>query len=416
MDTEEVVVAEVEDEDQHEEPPQESLGGRRRITAGPIIAIVVVVIILSGIGYYFLSGDQVNDIMILEPENVSTGDDQRYGIELEMHITGGMRPVDGTGKLEIIYDGQVAHTRDVDISSDSGSTIIDYKDFVIENGVYDIRFSMGGKSATTEYIAKMVPNELDIALQYQTDQDSEEVITMAVVTPAFNYTKEGTDEPDPLIIGDSLFYYNWNYDLETILTPPVGEPIVTQKSMWEYHRNKTYTNVRIPVDGEHMGNYTFSARLINNLVKDGSPHKELTSEPEELAKYLNRAPEMGDISQPSRVRMNQEVTFTLRATDPDANGEILFYSVTWDYYLNLDEDEDTVSENLETFMIPPGESTTIRVKHTFTETGTFPVLITCADNGYVGYKFNVEGEWVVDGENFFQKHDSTEINVLVTRI
>jgi hypothetical protein len=412
MDTEEVVVAEVQEEGLQEEEPRLGSGGGRRITAGPIIAIIVIVIILSGLGYYFLSGDQINDIMILEPEDVSTGDDQRYGIEIEIHITGGMKSVDGTGKLEIIYDGQVTHTRDVDISSDSGSTIVDYKDFVIENGVYDIRFSMGGKSARTEYIAQMVPDELNITFQYRTDQDTGETITMAVVTPEYTYA----DNPDKIVVGDSIFYYNWNYDLQTTLAIPEGEPIVTDKPMWEYHRNKTYTNVWIPVDGEYMGNYTFSAKLTNNLVKDGSPYKELTSVPEELVKYLNRAPELGEISQPSHVRVNQEVSFTLKASDPDANGEITSYSVTWDYYLNKDDSEETVSEDLETFDVLPGESSTIRVRHTFTETGIFDILITCADNGYVGYKYNNKGDWVVDGENYFQEHDSKEITVTVTRI
>lgn len=409
MDSEEVVVAEVAEED-HQEEPQDGLGRRKRITAGPIIVIVVVVIILSGLGYYFLSGDQINNIIILDPEDVSTGDDQRYGIELEIHITGGMRPVDGTGKLEIIYNGAITHTREVKISSDSGSTIIDYKDFVIENGIYDIRFAMGGKSARSEYVAQMVPDELNITFQYQTDQDSGEVITMAVVTPEFTYL----DDPDRVVIGDSLFYYNWNYNLETILTPPVGEPIVTEKSMWDYHRNKTITNVRIPVYGENMGNYSFSAKLVNNLVKDDSPYKELTSEPEELVKYLNRAPELGDISQPSHVRVDQEVTFTLRAEDPDANGEILYYTMTWDYNLNLDEDEDTVSEDLEKFEVPSGGSTTVRVKHTFPETGTYRILVTCADNGYIGYTIGDTGEPEIDAQNYFQKHDSDVITVVVT--
>lgn len=410
MDSEEVVMAEVQEEAQEDER-LESVEGRR-ISAGPIIAIVIVVIILSGLGYYLFSGAVVNDIIILAPEDVSQGDDKRYGIELEIYIASGMKAVEGTGRLEITYDGSIVHSRDVKISNDKGNAIINYNEFVMENGVYDIRFSMEGKTATTQYTAKMVPDELNITFQYQTDPETQEIVTMAVVSPEFTYA----DDPDKIVIGDSIFYYSWNYNLETTLTPPDGIPVVTERTVWEYHRNKTYTKVWIPVDGEDMGNYSFSATLTNNLVKANSPHRALDSDPEELVKYLNRAPELGEISQPSHVRVDQEYTFTLRASDPDSNGEITYYTVTWDYDLVLDEDPDTDSIELEKFEIESGASTTIRVKHTFKKTGTYQIAITCADNGYIRYVEGDTGELEIDPQNYYQKHDTKEITVHVTII
>jgi hypothetical protein len=405
MDSEEVVFAEVQEEGPHEE--EEHLeGGGRRISAGPIIAVVVVVIILSGIGYYFLSGAQINDIIILDPEDLTQGDDQKYGIEVEIHITGGMRAVSGTGKLDITYDGALVHSREVKISDDKGKAEINYNEFVMENGVYDIRFTMDGKSASSQYIAKMVPDELNITFQYQTDPDTDEIVTMAVISPEFTYA----DEPDKIVIGDSIFYYSWNYDLETTLTRPEGEPIVTKQSMWDYHRNKTYTKVWLPVEGDYMGNYSFAAKLVNNLVRPDSELKELSSTPGELRTYLNRAPVLGEISKPSRVRVDQEVSFTLRADDPDANGAITYYTVTWDYALNLDDDNDTVSQDLEMFEVPPGGSTTLRIRHTFTETGTYSIAITCADNGYIKYT----APNVPDPNVNYQKYDTDIITIVVT--
>ncbi len=407
MDSEEVVMAEVQ-EDEPLEDERLDHGEARRISAGPIIAVVIVVIILSGIGYYMFSGAQVNDIFILTPEDVSKGDDQRYGIELEFHITGGMKPVDGTGMLDITYDGSIVHSQDVKVRSDKGSAEINYNEFVMENGVYDIRFSMEGKSATTQYTAKMVPDELNITFQYQTDSETGEIGTMAVVSPEFSYA----DDQSKVVVGDSIFYYSWDYDLETTLTPPDGIPVVTENSMWEYHRNKTYTKVWLHVDGDLMGNYTFSAKMTNNLVKANSPQRELDSTPDEITKYLNRAPELLEISQPSRVRVDQEATFTLRASDPDSNGEITFYTVTWDYNLVLDDDDDTESTQLIEYRVPPGGSSTVRVKYTFTQTGTYRIAITCADNGYIRY--TDEEKKVIDPTNYFQKYDTTEITVYVT--
>ena len=184
MHSEEVVVAEVhEDGPDHKHDEEEDLGGRERsISAGPIIAIVVVVIILAGIGLYLFTPPSVNGVIIVDPQDVSRGDDQRYGILLEMHVTSGVKSFDGTGSLDIIYDGQVVHSENVKIREDSGSATIDYNKFVIENGVYEIRFSIEGKMAATNYVAKMVPDNLNISVQYRTDPDTSEISTMAVVS------------------------------------------------------------------------------------------------------------------------------------------------------------------------------------------------------------------------------------------
>ncbi|MBN1390803.1 MAG: hypothetical protein JXA22_09215 [Candidatus Thermoplasmatota archaeon] len=378
MDSEDVVIAEVQEEDPYEDQGDDR---HRRIPVGPIVAVVLVVIILAGLGLYIFSPPSVNGVLILAPQDVSHLDDQRYGIELEMHVSSGMRSYDGTGALDMIHDGKVVHSRNVKINEDSGSTVIDYRDFVMENGIYDIRFSLEGKTATTYYIAKMVPDNLNISVQYMTNTDTGDVSVMAVVSPEFTYPVDPED-PGRIVIGDSIFYYSWNYELETTLDPPVGEPIMTKQSMWDYHRNRTYTKIWLPIEGEYMGYYTFSAKLVNNLVKEGSPYHELESDPEELVEYLNKEPELGDISAPNRVRVNQELTLTLRAADPDENGGISYYAIDWDYESTIDDNEDTVSD-IQMIEIPEGDSSTVRVTHIYQTTGTYTISITVADNGYV---------------------------------
>jgi len=391
MDNEEVVVAEIQDEF-----PEEEYRRGSRITAGPIIAIVIVVMIVTGLLFYLFSGDEVNDIVILAPDDVSTGDDERYGIEVEIHITGGLRSVDGTGKLDILLGGTPMHSRDVKISSDSGTAVIDYHDFVTENGVYDIKFSMGGRSASTQYTAKMVPHALNLSLQNQ--QIDDELRWVAVISPEFIY---------PNGEGDPMFFYSRDYDITTRITLPDSRVIEDTQSMWDWNRgNKTLTKVAIPLEDDLMGYYTIEASLVNSHVNEGSPYRELTSEPGSLRQYLNRAPEIDEILQPSRVRVDTEATFTLKATDPNTNSEIEYFTVTWDWGLNEDDDEDTISQDLEQFEVPEGTST-IRVKHTFREIGTHRVAITCADNGLVDED---------DPQKHFQKYDMVVINVVVTLI
>jgi hypothetical protein len=408
MDSEEVVVAEVREEEyQGSDGEGESLGGARRISAGPIITVVLIVIILAGLGLYIFTPPSVNEVIVLPPQDVSEGDDQRYGIGLEIHVTSGVKSYDGTGALDIIYNGQVVHSRSVKITGDKGIEVVNYQDFVMENGVYQIRFSLEGKTTTENYIAKMVPDSLNISVQYRTDLETNEVTTMAVISPEYTYPVD-PENPDRIVVGDSIFYYSWKYDLETTFTPPVGEPLVTKKAMWEYHRNKTYTKVWIPIEGEYMGYYQFSAKLVNNLVKDISPYKELTSDPSELVQYLNQDPELGEIAAPSHLRVNQGASFTLRSSDPDTNGRIVYYSIDWNYGAVIDDDENTVSD-LQIIEIPEGGSSTVRVTHTYTQTGPYTISITVGDNGLVEYG-DIEEPPIVN----YQKFDSRIIDVVVT--
>ena len=365
METEKVEAAEVLDD----YPEDEGLDRpRSRITAGPIIAIVIVVIIVSVVLLYTLSDPEVEDITILKPEFLTRGSDERYGISVEIHVMGGVKSVEGTGSLDVLFNGKNEYSQQVDIKSDMGSASIEFKDFVVANGNYTIVFSMDGRSEEIYFLAKMVPEDLNITLQYGNPFSDDPDAIMLVASPIFNY-------PDGQ--GESIYYSSPNYALKTTIRKPDGEVEEITRSMLDWNgQNRTLTKVWQEVDGLEMGYYTLSAEFTNNLVKPSSPYRTLESDPVQLTTFINRAPEITEIDPPSRIRQDTEVIFTFKAEDPDTNGRITYYSIDWGEAEQ--GDDNSVLEFIE---IAEGESTTIRVSHQWGDPGTYTVSVTCADNG-----------------------------------
>ncbi|MFO8050728.1 MAG: hypothetical protein R6V01_03410 [Thermoplasmatota archaeon] len=380
MEPEKVEVAEVLEEPVEERP-------RRRITAGPIIAIVIVVILVAVALIYAFTGSEVEEITILEPEVMTRRADERYGISVEVRVMGGVKAVEGTGSRDIIFQGKTEYSQQVEIRDDMGTARIEYDQFIIANGNYTIVFSMDGRSEEIHYLAKMVPHELNLTIQSGNPFEKDSDAIMLVASPEFDY-------PDGQ--GESIYYYSPNYEVKTVITGPDGAPEETTRTMEEWNgQNRTLTKVWKEVELDEMGDYTFSAEFTNLLVKPGSPYRTLTSDPEYLTSFINRAPEITDIDGPERVRPDNDATFTIKAVDPDSNGRITYYSIDWG-----EEGGD-----LQFLEIEEGESSTIRVSHSWSERGTYTISVTCADNG-------PENEQ--NPEEDFRRYDTQTIDILVS--
>ncbi len=118
-----------------------------------------------------------------------------------------------------------------------------------------------------------------------------------------------------------------------------------------------------------MGNYSVRAELTNSLVKSISPLKKVSCVPESVEAYLNKPPEITDITYPARIVKGQQVEFTIRATDPDENGALDYVAIDWDKTGDLEIFEFT--------------GTYVKVKHTFAQSKQYSIFVNVADNGYV---------------------------------
>jgi hypothetical protein len=363
MDQEPVTAYEVD------EYPEEEHYRSRRLTAGPIIAIVVVVIILLALGFYFLWGTSVDEVRVLEVDEVMGPDENFRGIEVRViAISSGAQRVDGAGTLDIIHSGSKVFSTKVDVENDEGRTTVDYEEFAIKNGVYEIRFTMEGKTgkADEDFFVRHVPETLEIEFAQTYDQETEDTKTLVVVTPRIEIPEGGR----AILVKD----YNRHYRVTLVTIDPFGERSEQERTMYEWHQNQS--SLQIDLGWELMGNYTVSAEFTNLLVREDSEFRTLASIPEEVTTFINKAPLMGDIDHsPSRVRVGQEFELTMRAFDQDSNGGIEYFMIDWD----AEDDED----ELEVIYVDGSQTALARVSHTYSETGPKTITITVADNGFV---------------------------------
>lgn len=352
-----------------EEYPEYDEKMPRRLTAGPIIAIIVVVIILLGFGFYLFWGTAVEEVRILSVEEYFGSDDNYQGIEVKiLAISSGAQKVDGTGKLEIIFKGNSVYSSDVKVKDDEARVRVPYTEFAMENGAYEVRFSLDGKSAKApqDYFVRHIPHSLQVTIQEVYDEETQDSRPVILVTPKADIPEGGR----AFLVKD----YNKHFMITLDVTDPFQESDERTKTMYEWHNNRS--TLQIDLDWEYMGNYTVSARFENLLVRSDSPYREITSEPEELTTFVNKAPVMGRIDHsPDRIKQNQEFELTVRASDRDTNGGIQYFMIDWD----AADDED----ELEVVYVTESLNALARVKHTYSTMGEKIITITAADNGYI---------------------------------
>lgn len=374
MDAEEIEVAEVLDEEMEDEEYIDR--PRRRITAGPIIAIVVVLIVVGAVLIYTFSEPEVEDITILEPAFMTEGDEERYGLSIEIRVVGGVKTVEGAGSFDVIFKGRTEYSEQVSISNDKGLVEIEFKDFIVENGKYKMMFSMDGKSEEIEYIATMVPYDLNLTYESSTFQ--------LVARPLFNYP-EGNAE--------SISFYSPFYDYKVSVEDPDGKVVDEQKTMEEWNGlNRTISIIKYDLELEMMGYHTLYAEFTNQLVKESSPYRKLVNNSFETTHFINRPPVMSVEDVPSRISRRQEAVFSFSAVDPDTNGRILYFNIDWG--------DDTSDE----IMIGDGDDPDIDIGHTWEAAGPFTISVSCADNGPEDEE-NIEDD--------YQRFDTVEIDIEV---
>jgi hypothetical protein len=359
MDDEPVQAEVVEAYEEHEEEHR-----RRGPGIGPIIAIVVAVLLISVIAFYILYDPDVESIEIINPREIDTDSDGNLdSLEFEILATSvGPWRVDGTGKLEISIGGDVTYTGDIKVESDDALVRVPFNKFVTKNGNYAIRFSMEGKSNTNSYSVVFVPSRLSLNVTENYDAGSDSWYHSAAISPVF---EDGTPT--------ELQNYNKMYDITIEMDGPEGFQMLETNSMWVMDDSDFRDSFLVSkiVESDYMGFHDISARLVNKLVKEGSENREITDDPVEI--YINRPPVITDVRYPSSIRTNEEVTFTVMASDPDRNDRPIAMTVFWDTENPDSEESDTKDM----------DGTTVSFDHVFTTSGDYVIYFSVADSGDV---------------------------------
>lgn len=330
----------------------------RRITAGPVIAVVVVVLLLSITGfYYFYGAGEVEDVKVIFGEEYKE-DDNIVGVMFRVFVTPvGVREFEGSGTVDIFYDGKLEHSSSVDITDGKENVRIPYRDFVVGNGDYEIKCTVGGKSSSFEHYIYHIPDIVNVTLTVDGDDYDQflkltmwphypltltKYIQIADIDKNYRYTYKVTDENGYVVSGSYL-----SYEMDT------DNKIVSKD-----------------LEMDLMGNYTVEVSLETLLMKEGAAGRTVTRDPFTI--YINRKPIIEVSASSTSVRPGTEVTFSLKSDDLDSNGEVLYYNLVLP-----DADGDDLKEYVTVYK----EGPTTRVKYTFDTIGEHKINFTAADNG-----------------------------------
>lgn len=332
----------------------------RRLTAGPIIAVIVILVLIAGVGLFLFWGTDVTSVRFLNAPTEVSDADGRYGVSLSvLAISRGTQTVDGKGVLDISFKSARVHTQEVTVKDDRADVIVEFNRFITESGEYLFAFSLEGKRSTVTHRFNHVPVSLNLSLSDTMDVDTGQTINYVLVTPWFGEDNWAIDLSD----------YSKRYSVDISIIDPTGTDTPRTMSLYDLLLNPYSPQLRI--EGDYMGIYTISARMENTLVKPTSMYKTISSNPEALDVFVNKAPIITDFNFPERAKKGVEVEFRISATDPDLNGGIDYLLVDWD----VENDKDLFEE----FQDYTGG--VLRIKHTFQETGPFIVYFTVGDNG-----------------------------------
>jgi hypothetical protein len=337
---------------------------RKGLSMGPIIAIVIFALLL-GTGLFLLIWDPaVSEVTVINPDDVDTNGDSTFDSVVFTLVTvkDGMRGVDEKAKIEVTYNGKTTLSTERKVKSDQVSVYLKYDQFVIGNGVYNIKVSIDGASGQAPYSVSFVASSVNLSFTSSEDP-SLGISNEFIVTPLFYGVQE-------LGKGFRMSSYENMYHITLRITDPDGEMNEYSNTMGELPGN--YSEI-FEIDSALMGEYTAEVTFENRMVKEGSDLRELQGESGPLTEYVNRPPMITDLEViTSRPRINEDVEISIKATDLDSNGGVTTVLIWWDTSDNqLDLEEITVSS----------KTVSIKAKHVFDTATTYTIQVTVADNG-----------------------------------
>jgi hypothetical protein len=277
--------------------------------------------------------------------------------------------------------GTVTYSANVDIEGDRSVESVPFNKFVTRNGNYVIRFSMEGKSNTNNYVVKFVPDSLNVEVSDKYDADTNYWYQSTSITLGFE-----DDSPN------ELQKYNKMYDITIQVEGPENYFWDETTTLWALDDSQTRASysVRKVIESDFMGFHDISVKLENKLVMEGTEYREL--EPEAVEVYLNRAPVITNVKYPSTIRANEDVTFTVMASDPDRNDSPSTITVAWDS--GNDDSDEVNSKNM--------TGSTVSFTYKFPEARTYMVYFNVGDSGLF-----------ISKEENYKKFNSTTVEIHV---
>ncbi len=346
---------------------------RRGLSLGPIIAIICVLLLIS-FGIFLLLWDPgVKQIALVNPFDIdSNGDGCFDSMRMEfVAIKDGAQKLDEIAQILIENNGESVYSAKVTVNEEQFYIDIRYESFVNGNGLYKISASVGSLKADTEYAASFVAQNLTASLQEYTDRETGEYIMNVVATPVFSGIVAGK--------GFRMDEYEKGYKLTCSIAEPDGSISEFINTMDELPGEYSES---FAVPGTMMGEYTATVTLENLMVKADSPYKFIQSD-RTISEFLNRPPVIDELRAPSKIRVNQEMELTCKATDQDSNGGLTKFLITWG---EVDDEgfEDIQEKNV------TGNPSTIKMKHIYSKTGDYNITVTAVDNGPMADEYDPE--------------------------
>ncbi len=315
--------------------------GGRSLKKAFIIIVVGVLIISAGVFAYVLLPKDVSLSTTISP----TGLDD--GIHVTTYVSADtLSEMSGSGNVKVSFiDGTVkqeTYTGTVSFGSNRGDVTIDYMDFVVQNGDYEIEVIFEGATSTNlhtvQYLIETVNVTLFDSLYADHDMNSA-TIDEPVMKAQFT---SSTASPTALPMGTTITIDSIVYQDGFTTIPPVVNDLRLTSSNMNFVQNYQYTN---------SGDYTITVSIENQHIKLDSPMKTVT--------------ESFVLSPDSSYYVMLDVTPQVAL----ANGD----TVTFDATGSMD---DTIGNDIEEYFFNFGDGSTYTETPTNAPDGTFDGITT----------------------------------------
>jgi hypothetical protein len=329
--------------------------------------IIVIIVIITAVAAVFALDKDVKDVTVIQPDKIPDGS----GIVVKAYSS-----LEGTGRsnddgtVKIFYDGDEQYSSSISFKDDFARKEIKYKDFIYDEGEYEIQVILGGKSHKTTFN----PKDFDFGIAKYIN------VTLALEPNEFTLVGDSSARNGPINVHTTAFIkelvdVGGKFEERNPPAPPTDtniEVTVTHEdgstqNFTEHLQGVAHASFDDFVyyssgAGPGPGNYSISAKLINNYIKSNSPMHtvELTNF---RTQYLNVMPvaEGGDnitaVGEPRQTTM--EINFD--ASDSWNDGEITQYIWDFDYDGAVGFQHDAVT-------------TSPTVSHTYTKSGSVVIV------------------------------------------
>lgn len=368
---------EEEEADEEEEEPEEEEDVRQSVKARSrakkraqrakrqkvrIVGAFIAIMFIVAIALAYLYTPPPTTITVVQFNESTT-----TGIDLIISATGGgVRGYTGKVNLKATVDGNQTMSKDIDMSSNMAHIVVQYSEFVTQNGNYTFTASVGGAKGTTEVPIDNIVEDIAWNEPFGTrDTDlnpPHRSIYKTVVTISMNFVRKISSSKNETVSakpGQSITLEITDPSGYTLTKPNLN---VSLKGFYQY-----------PYDAVKPGTYDVKVTFINNHIQTGSKYWSVISSRE----FTVNSKPLAVAGPDTTKTLVPGIGATVKVDGSGSKDDGTITSYEWNFGVYTDPDDPNFGKDTVTSDKPTAE-------WTYWAVGTYTVSLTVRDNGTPG--------------------------------